>query len=278
MFDYLKKERLHEHVDALAQSDCLLAFSGGADSALVLALMARACANHGSRLFAIYIRTALMPTRDEVVAESLARKLGVSYDVVEVNEWEVPEIVRNTPDRCYHCKRKLFETLRETADALGIDQVIDGTNHDDLQSYRPGLRAIRELGIVSPLAQSGMTKQDVRAYLEELGLEVAKRPSSPCLATRIPYGTTLNIDVLRRIEAAEQFLSSIGCYNVRVRLHGDVVRVEVDEADMKRVFQSRTAIVERFKSLGFLYVCLDLEGFRSGSLDVKLEQAVDRNR
>lgn len=272
MIDHLKKERLHEHVDALAHSDCLLAFSGGADSALVLVLMALACAKQGTRLFAIYIRTALMPTRDEAVAEALANKLGVRYDVLEVNEWEVPEIVQNTPDRCYYCKRKLFETLRAKADELGIAQVIDGTNHDDLQCYRPGLRAIRELGILSPLAQCGITKQDVRAYLQELGLEVAKRPSSPCLATRIPYGTMLDIDVLRRIEMAEQYLSSIGCYNVRVRLHGDVARVEVDEADMNRVLQVRGAIVERFKSLGFLYVSMDLEGFRSGSLDVKLEQ------
>ena len=149
MIDHLKKERLHEHVDALAHSDCLLAFSGGADSALVLVLMALACAKQGTRLFAIYIRTALMPTRDEAVAEALANKLGVRYDVLEVNEWEVPEVVQNTPDRCYYCKRKLFETLRAKADELGISQVIDGTNHDDLQCYRPGVRAIRELGILS---------------------------------------------------------------------------------------------------------------------------------
>lgn len=273
MIDHLKKQRLLAHIDELARNDCLLAFSGGADSALVLALLANAVKNSGKRLFAIYIRTALMPVRDESFAQKMAQSLDVSYEVLTVNEWEEPAIIQNGPDRCYHCKRKLFMTLREKALALGVEQVIDGTNHDDLQSYRPGLKAIEELRILSPLAHCEMMKKDVRAYLGQLGLEVAKRPSSPCLATRIPYGTALELPLLHQIEAAEHYLISLGCYNVRVRLHGDVARIEVDEKDMSVVMAHRHQILERFNALGFLYVSLDLKGFRSGSLDEKIVQA-----
>lgn len=270
MIDPVKKQRLLEHVKALAEDDTVLAFSGGADSALMLALLSQATRCSGKRLLAVYIRTALMPSRDEALAQTLAKKLGVPYEVISINEWEDEAIVQNGPDRCYFCKRKLFMALQEKAAQLSISQIVDGTNHDDLQSYRPGLKAIRELGILSPLAQCEMSKQDVRAYLVDLDLEVAKRPSSPCLATRIPYGTVLEVETLRRIEIAEQFLTSMGCYNVRVRLHGDVARIEVDSAEMALIVHHRKVVLERFKALGFLYVSLDLEGFRSGSLDVKI--------
>lgn len=272
MIEAHKKQRLLECVENLAQNDCLLAFSGGADSALMLALLSQAAKRFGKRLFAVYIRTALMPSRDEKTARALADQLGAQYEVLTINEWEDEAITRNTPDRCYHCKRKLFTTLRDQAAQLGISQIIDGTNHDDLQSYRPGLRAIRELGILSPLAQCEISKQEVRALLLDLNLEVAKRPSSPCLATRIPYGTTLDVETLRRIEKAELFLTSLGCYNVRVRLHADVARIEVDSSEMALVVHHRKAVLERFKHLGFLYVSLDLEGFRSGSLDAEIIQ------
>ncbi len=272
MIDDVKKVQLQERLSFLAKDDILLAFSGGADSALVLALLAEVCKTKKSRLFAVYINTALMPSRDEGQAKELAQRLGVEFFTIALDEWKDPAIIRNTLDRCYYCKKRLFETLKEQASALGCVHVVDGTNHDDLQSYRPGLKAIAELGIVSPLAEVGFTKNEVREYLQTLGLEVAHRPSSPCLATRIPYGTVLEPTLLKRIEKAELYLKTFGFYNVRVRLHGEVVRLEIDREDFDLLMNNRDTIVKELKRLGFVYLTLDLEGFRSGSLDVSLKR------
>lgn len=152
--------------------------SGGADSALLLVLLSRACQKAGTHLVAIHINTELSPDEDLELAQSFAQKMNVAFEALHLNEWTNPAIVANSRDRCYHCKKLLFSTLKDFAKERGIENVIDGTNHDDLGQYRPGLKAIKELGIFSPLAYSGVTKTEVRSLLEELGLEVAHRPSS----------------------------------------------------------------------------------------------------
>lgn len=268
MMDLAKREQLDVCLTRLAQKDCLLAFSGGADSALLLVLLSRACQKAGTRLVAIHINTELSPNEDLELARSFAQKMNVSFEALHLNEWLNPEIVANGRDRCYHCKKLLFSTLKDFAQKRNIEHVIDGTNHDDLGQYRPGLKAIKELGIFSPLAYSGVTKAEVRSLLEELGLEVAHRPSSPCLATRFPYGRMLDRNWMQKIDKAERFIKDMGFFNVRVRLHESTARIEVDKTDVSRLFQKREIVTSELKSLGFTHISIDLEGFRSGSMDV----------
>lgn len=265
-----KKQSLTELLTRLAQKDTLLAFSGGADSSLVLALLAKISRELNTTVHAVYVHTSLMPNRDRVLAERFAHSCGVDFEVIELNEWNNPHIVANTPDRCYHCKKALLSAIIRRAGELGIDTILDGTNHDDLNTYRPGLRALRELNIQSPLASVGFSKPEVYAYLKELGLEGASQPASPCLATRIPYGHILKPETLRRVEMAEEFLRTLPLHNIRVRCHEDIARIEIDEAFFDIFLLHRKAVLEKMKSLGFTYVTLDIEGFRSGSLDAKL--------
>jgi uncharacterized protein len=148
---------------------------------------------------------------------------------------------------------------------------MDGTNADDMLSYRPGIHALEELQVISPLAESGMTKDDIRSLAEKYGLTVADRPSSPCLATRFPYGTRLSQSMLRKVEKGEIYLKSLGFYNVRLRVHGDIARIEVDREDLQMVFQHREEIVRYLKEIGYVYITIDLEGFHSGSMDLNLK-------
>jgi len=187
-----------------------------------------------------------------------------------MDELSNPLLQNNPTDRCYICKRYLFQTLKDWAQARGIRAVIEGTNEDDLHVYRPGIRAVRELGILSPLAELGITKDEIRAMARELGISVAERPSSPCMATRLPYGTQLRPEVLQRIEAGESYLHRQGFAAMRLRLHGDVVRLELPLADFPRFLEQREQIVQQLHDLGFVYLTLDLEGLRSGSMDVYL--------
>ena len=157
--------------------------------------------------------------------------------------------------------------MRELAEALGIDTVMDGTNADDLQAYRPGLQALKELGIISPLAEAGLTKIEVRQLAKEYNLAAADQPSTPCLATRFHYGTVLVPEELEKVAAGEEYLRSLGFYNVRLRVHGDIARIEVDSVDMQVLLQYRQEVARHLRGLGFTYVTLDMDGFRSGSMD-----------
>ena len=176
-------------------------------------------------------------------------------------------------DRCYLCKKCLFRKLIAKAEELGARTVLDGTNADDLTVYRPGIRALRELGVISPLAELGITKAEVRQIAAEYGLSVSGRPSTPCMATRFPYGTELDYDMIRRVEEGEAWLRAQGFYNVRLRVHGGIARIEVDPESMTELVKIREELLKKMSGYGFDYVTLDLAGFRSGSMDIHIEQA-----
>ena len=198
----------------------------------------------------------------------MAKQIGAMHVCISVDEFGDEQIAGNPVNRCYLCKKMIFRSVLEKSAQLGFDTVIDGTNEDDLHVYRPGIQALRELGIRSPLAEAGITKKMVRQWLAELGLAVAGKPATPCLATRIPYGEALDERILSRVAQGEKYLRAMGFLNVRLRVHGKIARIEIDIEQMELLIQNRKAVIEHLKELGFVYITLDLEGFRSGSMDV----------
>lgn len=268
-----KSLRLREMLAELAKEDVCLAFSGGVDSALLLKLLAGAAKENGTEVLAVTFDTELHPRADIRLAAQLAADAGVPHEILRVRELDDPRLRGNPPERCYLCKRRLYEQLCELAAKRGIRRVAEGTNADDLTEYRPGLRAVRELGIRSPLADCGITKAEVRALAAGIGLSVAERPSAPCMATRLPYGAQITPELLRRIEEGESALRALGYRNVRLRVHGELARLEVDREELARAASQAGLLTERLLGLGFSYVTLDLEGFRSGSMDRGRRQA-----
>lgn len=269
-----KKNYLYEKMKEYVQKDVCIAFSGGVDSSLLLVL-AKKCAKEQVEIYAVTFDTMLHPTCDMEIAKQVAEEAGAIHKVLSVNELEQEEIRFNPKNRCYLCKKTLFTRLWEYAKSLGIAQILEGTNEDDLHVYRPGLQAVRELGIKSPLAEAGFTKEEVRRLARELGISVAERPSAPCLATRLPYGEEIRMEVLEKIAQGEEYLKAAGFPTVRLRLHGDVARIEIPQADFQLFLEKREEIIEKLKETGFLYITLDMEGFRSGSMDEKIKMSIE---
>lgn len=259
--------KLHKLMEKYAEKDVAVAFSGGVDSALLLKLAVLHGREQGGKVYAITASTELHPSGDEALTAKVAEELGARHHILKVRELEQAGIRNNPEDRCYRCKKYLFEAIKETAKGLGAKSVLEGTNRDDLLVYRPGIKAIEELGVASPLKEAGLTKEQVRRLAQELGISVASRPSAPCLATRFPYGTRLTREGLKRVEAGETFLKTFGLYNVRLRVHGDIARIEADPAYLEKLLAHKDEVAGRLKELGYRYITLDLEGFRSGSMD-----------
>ena len=264
-------EKLEQYFLEITKKDICLAFSGGVDSSLLLKAAVDAAGQNGSQVYAVTFDSRLHPSCDLKIARQVAGELGGIHQVIRVDELEQEEIRSNPVNRCYLCKRHLFKGLKLFAESKGVDTVLDGTNEDDMHVYRPGILALRELGIKSPLAELHITKAQVKALAAFYGISVASRPSTPCMATRIPYGQRIEYDVLERIAAGEAYLRERLSGNVRLRLHGDVVRLETDETEFLQVVERRREIVEHLKTLGLDYLTLDLEGFRSGSMDIHLQ-------
>ena len=247
-------ERLEELKERMAgyaaDGDLYVAFSGGVDSALVLAAAMEAASPLGRKVYAVTFSTKLHGMGDLEAAERVARELGAVHRIIEVDELAQEEIRNNPRNRCYLCKKSLFVELKRFASEVGAAWCLEGTNGDDLHSWRPGLQALKELEIESPLALLGISKEEVRALAKQYGVSVAHRPSSPCMATRLQAGSS-NRDITI----------------VRLRLHGDVARIEVDRERFGQALMLNDDIVLELKKYGFHYVTLDLEGFRSGSMD-----------
>ncbi|MBN2125195.1 MAG: ATP-dependent sacrificial sulfur transferase LarE [Deltaproteobacteria bacterium] len=248
----------------------VVAFSGGVDSTFLLTLAHRAL---GERVLAVTAKADMFPAREQEEALAFVRQAGIPHLLLETGQMNLPEFLANTPDRCYHCKRLLFLALKRIAEQKGMAHVAHGANVEDLDDYRPGSRAAEEIGILGPLVEAGLGKEEIRHLSESMGLPTWDKPSMACLASRIPYGEPVTPEKLRMIERAEAVLSSCGIRQCRVRLHGTVARIEVPTPDMAELAKGRfrEILVRKFRQIGFRYVSLDLEGYRSGSMNRTLE-------
>lgn len=255
----------------LAGQDILVAFSGGVDSSLLLKMACEEAKLSQKKVYAVMLHTMLHPSGEVKSARETAEETGAEFIVLEIDELQNAGISDNPPDRCYLCKKYLFSELKKKAAKLSVPVIIEGTNADDLHVYRPGIMAVQELGILSPLADAQMTKEDVRKMAAEYGMKVSKKASVPCLATRFPYGTVLSYDEMLKVDSGERYLKKIGFYNVRLRVYGSLVRIEVDLHELSKVLEARAEIMAYLKELGYTYVTVDLEGFRSGSMDCELD-------
>ena len=256
-----KLDRLREY---LSNFDKLcVAYSGGVDSDLLMNVAYEVLKDNA---IAVIGDGVMLSRKDFEDAENLARKTGIKYYVVKVDVFSVNEFKFNDKKRCYYCKKNIMGEIIKKANELGFYTVADGKNSDDGKVYRPGAEAARELGIVSPLYEAGMTKQDIRQAARELGLETWNKPSNSCLATRFPYDTELTAENFAKVEGAELLIAQKGIPSGRVRMHGDIARIEVPEDRFNELISDRK-LIEDIKNFGFRYVTLDLEGFRSGSRD-----------
>ena len=256
-----KLDRLREY---LSNFDKLcVAYSGGVDSDLLMNVAYEVLKDNA---IAVIGDGVMLSRKDLEDAENLARKTGIKYYVVKVDVFSVNDCQVNDKTRCYYCKKNIMGEIIKKANELGFDTVADGKNSDDGKVYRPGAEAARELGIVSPLYEAGMTKQDIRQAARELGLETWNKPSNSCLATRFPYDTELTAENFAKVEGAELLIAQKGIPSGRVRMHGDIARIEVPEERFNELISDRK-LIEDIKNFGFRYVTLDLEGFRSGSMD-----------
>lgn len=270
-----KKAVLHQRMEHYAAGDIVLAFSGGVDSSLLLWLACEHAAARGTRVYAVTIHTMLHPVKELEQCRNMAEEAGAVPRIITVDELLEAGIENNPENRCYLCKKCMFQKLLLEAEQLGAGTVMEGTNLEDTREYRPGIRALKELKISSPLLEAGFTKAEVRQMAAEYGISSAQKPSVPCLATRFPYNTALAYEELQKVEQLEELLRSRGFYNVRARIHGNLVRLEVDTPDLVRLMQNRKEIIMAAKQLGYLYVSADLEGFRSGSQDLLLKNRTD---
>ena len=244
----------------------IVAYSGGVDSTFLLAV-ARQVLRENAK--GVLISSPLHPEREQVEAAAFASGMGFDIEIIKMDELEDPGIVENSIRRCYFCKLCRFSRLKEMARKMGIKYLLDGSNADDRNDYRPGNRAAKELGVRSPMAEAELTKEEIRILSREMGLPSWDKPSSPCLATRIPYGTHLFRDTLEQINKAEEFLHDAGFSQVRVRVHGPVARLEIAPKKIPAILKEemRDRIVNQLERIGFTYVTLDLGGYQMGNMN-----------
>jgi pyridinium-3,5-biscarboxylic acid mononucleotide sulfurtransferase len=247
----------------------MVAFSGGVDSTFVLK---RAYQELGDQVLAVVAASETFPSREFDSAVRIAEEMGVPLHKTEVSEFANASFVENNPDRCYHCKTGLYSHMQTLAAELGYSYILDGSTMDDLGDYRPGLKAKNEQGVRSLLQEAGLYKEEIRALSKELGLPTWNKPSFACLSSRIPYGTKIEKKKIDQLDIAEDYLFGLGFYQVRVRHHDKIARIEVMPEEIMKVIELKDVIFEKFTSIGFTYVTLDLQGYRTGSMNEVLKK------
>lgn len=250
-----------------------VAYSGGVDSTFLLRAAKEALGVDG-KLLAVTVQINSMPEKDQDETKVFCEKEGIQLITVCVNELEIPGFIDNPPDRCYICKKVLFGKMLEEIKGYGDFTLVDGSNVDDDSDYRPGMKALKELGVVSPLKEAGLTKKEIRELSKELGLPTWDIPSAACLSSRIPYGEMITAEKLRMIDKGEDYIRSLGISQVRVRVHGDnLARIEVSPTDFGQLLDNREEIHSKLKDIGFAYITMDMIGYRTGSMNEVLSHA-----
>ncbi|ADQ07240.1 PP-loop domain protein [Caldicellulosiruptor hydrothermalis 108] len=263
-----KYEKLKNYIKSLGS--LAIAYSGGVDSTFLVKVAYDVL---GDRVIAVTATSSTYPKRELNDAITFIKQIGAKHIVIESEELEIEGFNKNPVDRCYYCKKELFEKIWKVAKAHGIEYVADGSNFDDLNDFRPGMKAACELNVVSPLKVAGLTKEDIRKLSKELGLPTWDKPAFACLSSRIPYGERITKEKLSMIEKAEEYLLGLGFKQVRVRYHQDkLARIEIGKDEMEKFLDIKLieSVRNKFKELGFLYITLDLEGYRTGSMNLSL--------
>lgn len=249
-----------------------VAFSGGVDSTFLLYAAKDVLKEKAA---GINVSASMYPKKETDSTENLAKMLNAGYIPIIGDEWNIEGLVANKADRCYHCKKSVFSKIIACANENGYKYVVDGTNADDTSDFRPGMKALKELGVRSPLMEAGLTKSEIRDLSRKFNVPTWNKPSMACLASRIPYGTRITVENLKIVENCENFMYDLGYAGFRVRYHGNLARIELQSDDMMRFIEKdREKVVENFKKYGFNYITLDLQGYRVGSFNEELNKDV----
>lgn len=270
-----KYENLKKYIKELGSA--VIAFSGGVDSTF----LAKVCKDVlNDSCLAVTATSSTYPEREFKEALELAKEIGIRHKIIKSEELEIEGFSKNPIDRCYYCKSELFSKLKKVADDEGIEYVLDGTNADDTGDFRPGRRAAKELGVKSPLLECGFTKDDIREMSKRLGLPTWNKPAYACLSSRFPYGQEITSEKLSMVEKSEEYLLNLGFVGFRVRHHGDIARIELnpDQINMMMDENIRKKVVSKLKEIGFKYVSLDLEGYRTGSMNEAISELINNVR
>ena len=265
-----KLKKLSESLNIITKNDTAVAFSGGVDSALILNMTTEYARKNGTKVYAITADSELLPVSDMEEVGREAAECGATHLMINMNVIKEAGIENNPKERCYLCKHYLFSQMKKEMEKYGVSTLLDGTNADDLKVYRPGIKALKELEVISPLADCGFTKEEVRRLAKQSGLKAQDKPSMPCMATRFEYGTRLNEEDIKRLSFQEDEIRKMGFYNLRIRIHEDFIRIETDIKDFPKVYENREKILDLLKDWNKDYITLDMEGFKSGSMDKKI--------